>query len=287
MKVITKKAYAKVNLFLDVISRFPNGYHEIHTVMQTVSLCDDVILSLEGEGIALSCDNQYIPQNSDNIAWRAAELFLSEIEKDKRCGVRIDIKKRIPVCAGLGGGSADAAAVLCGLNELFDSPISHQRLLCIGAMIGADVPFCMTGGTVYACGTGEVLTDIEPVNDCYIVIAVGGEGVSTPFAYSELDREYNNYKNPLSKKRVLEYLSAQNNLEGLYNVFERVILPKRPVAQGLKNILLEGGASVALMSGSGPSVFGIFYDKEKAQKTSDKIGELGYFSYLATPVNRE
>lgn len=287
MREVKKKAYAKINLFLDVISRFSNGYHEIHTVMQAISLCDDVKLSLEGNGIVLSCDNESIPLNSDNIAWRAAELFLSAIEEGKRCGVRIDITKRIPVCAGLGGGSADAAAVLCGLNELFENPIPHERLLSLGAMLGADVPFCMTGGTVYACGIGERLTDIEAIDDCYVVIAVGGEGVSTPFAYSALDREYDDFKNSLSKQKVESYLLSKNKLENLYNIFENVILPQRPVAQSLKNILLESGAAISLMSGSGPSVFGIFYDKEKAQKASEDICALGYFSCLATPVAKQ
>ena len=286
MKVITKKAYAKINLFLDVTSRFQNGYHEIHTVMQTVSLCDDITVSLEGDDIVLSCDNESIPLNRNNIAWKAAELFLSELQEDKRCGVKIDINKRIPVCAGLGGGSADGAAVLCALNELFDNPISDEKLLCLGAKLGADVPFCMTCGTVYARGIGEVLTAIEPVDNCYVVVAVGGEGVSTPFAYAELDREYDDFKNPQSNKKIEEYLLSENKLCGLYNIFESVILPKRPVAESLKNILIENGASASLMSGSGPSVFGIFYDKKQAEKACECISKLGDFSYLATPVNR-
>jgi len=157
----SKKAYAKINLHLDVVSKYDNGYHEVNTVMQSVSLADDVFVSLEGDGISLICDKDGIPDDNRNIAWRAAERYFAEYGK-LSCGVKIKIEKRIPSEAGLGGGSADAAAVLCALNELFDFPLDRKLMLELGASIGADVPFCMIGGTAYADGTG---TDIEMLPD--------------------------------------------------------------------------------------------------------------------------
>ena len=215
MDIITKKAYAKINLFLDVVSRYADGYHEVHTVMQTVSLADDVTVSLEGDnGIEISCNALALPTDERNIVWRASNLFFAEIGEKNSRGIKINIVKRIPISAGLAGGSTNAAAVLCALNEMFGNRISRKRLLELGATLGADVPFCMVGGTAYADGKGDVLHSLPDISDCYMVIAVGGEGVSTPWAYGELDRIFNNF----SENIISPYFKTGGNIFRL-NIF--------------------------------------------------------------------
>ena len=174
MDRITKKAYAKINLFLNVLSRYADGYHEVSTVMQTVSLADDITVALVGDEIEITCNNSDVPTDERNIVWRAANLFFSEIGEENRRGVKINIVKRIPISAGLAGGSSNAAATLCALNELFGNRISRERLIELGAKLGADVPFCIVGGTAYADGKGDMLHQLTGISECYIVIAVGG-----------------------------------------------------------------------------------------------------------------
>ena len=290
-----KKAYAKINLHLDVLSRYPDGYHEVFTVMQSLSLCDDVKITLDNTflGIKVYCDDTNVPTDDKNIVCRAARMFFSEIDKEPESGIAIEIKKRIPVSAGLGGGSADAAAVLCALNELFGMPVSFERLLAIGGSIGADVPFCMTGGCVYAKGKGDELYDLSPIPECFIVVARGGEGVSTPLAYAALDKKYNNFSPqsylPYNAEPLLEAIRGGRIKEiakRLYNIFEDAVFPERPIAKRIKEILFEGGAINALMSGSGPAVFGIFDSKDAAFSVAERIKALGYFATVTTPTDK-
>lgn len=290
MKSIKKKAYAKINLFLDVFARYENGYHEVNTVMQTLSLCDDVTLSLENEGILITCDNDNIPCDQKNIAYRAAELYFEKV--GVKSGINIDIKKRIPQEAGLGGGSADAAAVLRGLNELFDFPLCEDELLKLGATLGADVPFCMSVGCAYADGIGVNLKPIAPLSDCFIVVAKGAKGVSTPFAYATLDKKYDFFAEGKHKKRDANILiDALENKDmklvcgSVYNVFEAAILPYCEEVTSIRQTLLENGADCAMMSGSGTAVYGIFSDKDAAGTALTKVRELGYFAELCHPVS--
>lgn len=293
MDRIVKKAYAKINLHLDIASRYSDGYHEVHTVMQTLSLCDDVEISLNRsfEGIRLSCDMEEIPVDEKNIAWRAAKLYLEEIG-EYECGIIIDIKKRIPVCAGMGGGSSDAAAVLLGLEEIFGNRIGLNRLLEIGASIGADVPFCMIGSTAYADGKGDKITPLKPLPDCYVAVAQGGEGVSTPWAYKELDRVFQNFSEssytPHETSKIMRAIDCSDIAEiasNMYNIFEEVVLTERPVVKQIKDTFIEHGALGAMMSGSGTAVFGIFNDKEKAIVAIETAKREGYFACLSRPVS--
>ena len=288
-----KKAYAKINLYLDVISKYDNGYHEVNTIMQTVSLADDIEILLEGEGVSLVCDKAEIPSDRRNIAWRAAEAFLSECPEISCKGISISIKKNIPSEAGMGGGSADGAAVLCALNEMFGYPIAFERLLEIGGDIGADVPFCMVGGTAFATGKG---TDIEPLPDMpdsYIVIAKGSQGVSTPWAFGELDRIYDNFSRRAyspydisSLKQSIEAGNVAGMGKELYNVFEKAVFPICEEALDIKNTMLECGSCGALMSGSGTAVFGLFDNEERANEACSALTSKGYFSCVAQPVSK-
>lgn len=292
MNFITERGYAKINLYLDITSKYEDGYHQVNTVMQTVSLSDDVALSLNDSGkIELTCDNADIPLDEGNIAYRAAELFFKR--SSVRSGVNIAITKRIPVSAGLGGGSADAAAVLRGLNELFDRPFSKDKISELGAELGADVPFCIVGGTVVADGRGDHLSHVAPMRGCYIVLANGGEGISTPFAYRQLDNKYHNFENGAHRTHThtslveaLERGSVAALSSELYNVFEKAILPIRPVAQEIRNTLTEMSAKGILMSGSGPTVFGIFDDEKLAESAAAKIKAKGYFSSVCHPIGK-
>ena len=271
MKEITLSAYAKINLHLDVTSRLDNGYHEVSTVMQSVSLCDEVTVGLcEDEGISISCDVDWVPTDSKNLAWRAADLFFDCCGFRK--GVSIRIVKRIPAAAGLAGGSADAAAVFLALNELCGYPLERDELLGITAKLGADVPFCVAGGVKYADGFGEKLHTFPKPPHCYFVIAVGREGVSTPWAYKMLDERYGGFDNdsysPRSLSGLVLAISSGDISElgkNIYNIFESVIEPERAEVAQIKRELLESGAVGAMMSGSGPSVFGIFADLSDAE----------------------
>ena len=307
---MTVTANAKINLFLDITSRRPDGYHTITGVMQAVSLCDTVTVSVTepvdgmylcvlgprpgmAETITLTCTHPDIPTDHRNLAWKAAEAFLSATGRGCR-QLAIHIDKRIPAAAGLAGGSTDAAAVLVALNRLFGHPLTPSALCEVGLTLGADVPFCIMGGTRITQGVGEALTPIPTLPACDLVIACGGEGVSTPAAYRALDKCYGSFA-PAAYTPETEALdclcSALQNgdLDGVcahaFNLFETVILPERPVARGIKETMLSAGAVTALMSGSGPSVFGIFRKGDgSAQRAKKALEAQGITAYLCEPV---
>ncbi len=293
MEKVLLKAYAKINLHLDIVSKAENGYHGVNTVMQTISLCDDVEVSLNESGTnSIVCDSPSVPLNEKNLAWRAADIFF------ERCGISggayIKIVKRIPVAAGLAGGSTDAAAVLVGLNRLCGEPLSEGELLALGAKLGADVPFCIAGGTKYADGFGDVIHEFAHIPECYIAVACGKEGVSTPWAYSTLDAKYKNFEDGHYTPRDisgLEVAMSSKDIVGicrnLYNIFESVIEPERAEVTKIKSELLRCGAVGAMMSGSGPSVFGIFEDKKRAQIAVEALRSLGVEACLSTPVPKQ
>ena len=300
---ITITAHAKINLFLDITGRRPDGYHTIAGVMQTISLCDTVAVEVTeptdhapvgAETITLTCSNPAIPTDGKNLAWRAAEAFFTATGMGCK-SLTIHIEKRIPAAAGMAGGSTNAAAVLVGLNHLFGSPLTTEALCRVGLKLGADVPFCIVSGAQITEGVGEILTPITPMPPCELVVACGGEGVSTPAAYKALDALYGNF-DPAAYTPHTEELSTllsalqQGDLAALcgstFNLFESVVLPDRPVARGIKETLLASGAITAMMSGSGPSVFGVFPKGDgAAQKAREMLINQGIPAWVCEPVD--
>ncbi len=289
--MIIEKAYAKINLFLDIIGKREDGYHELISLMQTVDWCDIIKIekSVSNE-IKIYDIMQKTPCGSKNTAYRAAELFLQEW--GMQVGVEIHIEKHIPISAGMAGGSADAAAVLRGCNRLFDFPFSTEKLLELASKVGADVPFCVLGGTKYVGGIGEKLKEAEEFPDCYIVCAKLGEGVSTPEGYGMLDRKYNDFKEYSWNQekwdclsRGLEAKDISVCCDGLYNVFESVIIEERPSVRAIKDIFSKHGG-VPLMSGSGTSVFGIFKNMVMAEKACQKVIQLGAEAKICMPAGK-
>ena len=288
----TERANAKINTYLNILSRRPNGYHDIVSVMQTVSLCDLVSVDFTPKSqskIALFISgNADLPTDQTNLAAIAAERFLQRANLSGE--VRITIQKHIPVCAGLGGGSADAAAVLRALNTLCGDPFTVDELCKIGFAIGADVPFCIRGGTMLATGVGEVLERAPKMPDCALVIAMGDEGISTPAAYAALDEKYGFFATPNTKKDSEKELLSLWEKEDLsascacfYNIFEEALSEDNTDVDRIHRIMKEKGAMASLMSGSGPSVFGVFDDLEEAEKASDALQKEGFRAYVCQP----
>ena len=287
----TVLGHAKINLHLDVVGREENGYHLVDTVMQSLSLCDEVSVRLTESGFVAHCDVEGVPTDEKNIAVKAAMLFMKELGRD--VGAEITIKKNIPMAAGMAGGSADGAATLVALNGLCGMPFSEAELCALGAKLGADVPFCVKGGTAFADGRGDILHEFPKMPDCHIVAACGGEGVSTPWAYGMLDEKYNGFGNesgyvPKGTAGLFKAMNKENVLlselgKELYNIFEEPILERRPVAKMIKQTIVENGAVAAMMSGSGPSVFGIFDNKSAALATAEKLSSMGVFATVCRP----
>jgi 4-diphosphocytidyl-2-C-methyl-D-erythritol kinase len=288
MKTVKLSAYAKINLFLDITGRRENGYHEIDGVMQTVDLCDEIVLTTwSGEGIEVVCDSSYAPDGKENIVYRAAEKYL--IANNIRSAVKIELIKNIPSPSGLGGGSADAAAVLRGLNGIYRK-MNPERLEQLALSVGSDVPFCIRGGTQRVRGVGEVLEQLKPLKNCYIVIACGRDEMPTPAAYKALDEKYGGFYGENSGG-TSDYFDFENSLEGgndfalqMYNIFENVTLDVCPSVAVIKGSLMQSGALGTLMSGSGPAVFGIFDSADDADLASKKLFETGVFSKVCKPV---
>ncbi len=304
---ITRNAHAKINLFLDITGRRPDGYHTITGVMQAVSLHDRVTVSVEepvgkhlcalgprpgaAEQITLTCSNPDLPTDGKNLAWRAAEAFFAATGTGcRRLSIHID--KRIPAAAGMAGGSTDAAAVLCALNELYDHPLSTDALCGVGLTLGADVPFCIRGGTHLSEGVGEELTPLASLPDCTILVACAGEGVSTPGAYRALDGMYGNFAPDAYAPRYAELDAlraalAAADLDGvtahMFNLFETAILPIHTTARHIKQTMQAAGGA-AMMSGSGPSVFGIFHDEPAAAAAVASLSADGIPAWVCRPV---
>ena len=293
MVSVKEYAYAKINLYLDVLAKREDGFHDISTVMHSVSLCDDVTVSVrrsERCAVHLSvAGHTKLPTDSRNLAYRAAELFLSATLISAEVDIRL--VKRIPVAAGLAGGSTDAAAVLRALNRAFKRPLTDKRLLELAAELGSDVPFCLIGGTALCGGRGERMRRLGEALDLKLVIAVGDEHVSTPAAYSELDEIFGDFKVPrdASHEQALAGIiesASSGTLPGgeLYNIFENAVFKTCFEAERLKHRILELGAPYALMSGSGPSVFGIFSNRADAVRAADELTASGIRAYFAESV---
>ncbi|NMA33865.1 MAG: 4-(cytidine 5'-diphospho)-2-C-methyl-D-erythritol kinase [Clostridiaceae bacterium] len=273
MSYIEIPAYAKINLSLDVIRRREDGYHELRMIMQTVSLHDTVCLESAGEaGIRLECDTDAVPCDRTNTAWRAAELMFGQY--NLAGGLRIRIIKRIPAAAGLAGGSTDAAAVLKGINELYALGLDTGELKRLGLQIGADVPYCIEGGTRLAEGIGEILTPLPDLSGIDVVIVKPHIKVSTPWVYSQLDLSQVTEHDRPDTEKLTEAL-ANRDLKAaslnMKNVLELVTMRRYEIISYAKSRMAQAGAEACLMSGSGPSVFGLFAGPEKAQEAYAKL----------------
>lgn len=281
------KAFAKINLMLDICAKRNDGYHDLFMIMQSVGVYDTVTVErVKGREIQISCNISDIPTDDRNIAYKAAEAFFNAtITRVTSRGIHIDIIKRIPHAAGLAGGSADGAAVIVALNKLYNTRLSDEELVKIGAKVGADVPFCITGGTLLAQGIGEVLSKVKPLRKCCILLAKPDFGVNTGKAFSEFDNHGKTH-NPdclgmlcAIQKRDLNDISSR-----LENVFEQFIeVPNRIY---MKEIMRENGALGTCMSGSGPTIYGIFETKENAEKAASQITQYAKDIIVTTPVNK-
>jgi 4-diphosphocytidyl-2-C-methyl-D-erythritol kinase len=280
------KAPAKINLFLKVLNRRPDGYHEIESVMMKIALHDRLHFSRQGEGISLTCPGSKVSAGPENLVYRAAKAFISAAGKIP--GVKIVLEKNIPVAAGLGGGSSDAAATLHGLNRLLGTNLELNRLLDIGLDLGADVPFFVHHyNSALATGIGECLQEIEPLPDCWIVLVNPGFSLSTKWAYENfpLTSCANQYifarvRNGSSDSQVI----TPGLIEELGNDLETVSVSRYPEIEEIKRELKRTGAGTALMSGSGPTVFGLFSSKEDAQESFESFtGKYGNNVFLVKP----
>lgn len=289
MTTVKEKAYAKINLFLDVIGLRNDGFHDIKTVMHSVCLADVLtVTSVKSNSLSIKVSvegSKYVPEDGRNLAYMAANLFCEYL--GIKSDIQINIKKNIPVSAGLAGGSTDAAATLRALNRIFKKPLSLKALAALGAKIGSDVPYCVLGKTAVCEGRGEMITPLEFKEKLNVVIAVADERVSTPAAYKRLDEVYSDFDGSIptgGEDYFNEIISAIGKGEridrGLFNIFEVPVFGFCPKAAYIKSKLLEMGAGGSIMSGSGPSVFGIFESEALAKKACDQLILEGYRAFL-------
>lgn len=286
MNTLTLTAPAKLNLTLDVLGRREDGYHEMKMVMQSVSLRDELTLTIEpGEGIVLSTNLGFLPLDSRNLA-AAAALRLREETGAEWGKLTIELKKQVPVCAGLAGGSSDAAAVLRGLNLLCHLGLSPRELAEIGEKVGSDVPYCVLGGTALAQGRGEAITSLSPLPECFAVLAKPGFPVSTPELFARLDgRKVRCHPDTAGVIKALEEKNLPGVARRMFNVFEEVLPPrKRSQVEELKGELLHCGALGASMSGTGPTVFGLFEKEEEARMAEERLRGLCREVFLARTI---
>ena len=277
MSEITVKCGAKINLSLDVIRKRSDGYHDVEMIMHEIPLYDEVTVKKYDENsenpISISCNKAEVPKDSDNIAYRAAELFLRYSGISAR--VEIHIEKSIPMGAGMAGGSTDAAGALKAMNELFNKPFSMSELMKIGKELGADVPFCVMGGCAFSEGIGDVLTPLPKLSGVHYLIAKPEFSVSTPWVYKNLDLM--SVKNHPNTKEVIKAVE-ENDLERLAyfsgNVLETVTAKEFPVIEEYKERMMNYGAVYSLMSGSGPTVFGIFDNLNSAEKAFEEFSTI-------------
>lgn len=275
MDFVEKKAYAKINLGLDVIRRREDGYHEVKMIMQTVDIWDRLTFcKSSGPEIALSVGDAALPAGKDNLVYRAAELLIKE--KNIGQGVWITLEKKIPVAAGMAGGSTDAAAVFHGLNELFGLSMSLEEMKRLGVRIGADVPYCIMGGTALSEGIGEILRPLPAPPACVLAVAKPDINVSTKFVYENLHVDkWKVHPDIDGMTEAIKKGDLRGITKRMENVLETVTIREYPVIAQIKEEMKMEGAEGALMSGSGPSVFGIFEKRQDAQNAVDKIRRQG------------
>ena len=281
------QAFAKINLGLDVLGKREDGYHEVRMIMQTIRMYDQLDMRKSVEpGIHMTTNKKYIPVDENNLVWRAAKLMMDTCGIIE--GVSIHLHKVIPVAAGMAGGSSDAAATLVGMNRLFHCGLSKEKLMELGVQIGADVPYCVLRGTALAEGIGEKLTVLPPMPDCWILIGKPGISVSTKYVYTTLDLNTDTVHPDIDgMKKALEDGNLYGITERMGNVLQDVTIPAYPEVERIKEQMKALGAVNAMMSGSGPTVFGIFDNEEKAQEACQKLRESGSCQqvFLTVPFN--
>ena len=266
MDTLTLSAPAKINYLLDVTGKRPDGYHDLRMIMQRVDLCDTITLTLaDSPGINVTCSSKGAPDGPDNIAWKAARALLDRAESDT--GVTIGIVKNIPVAAGLGGGSSDAASVLMGMNELLHLGLTDQQLMEIGGTLGADVPFFIFKNTALAEGIGDKFTPLPKMPKCWILLVNPGVHVSTAWVYRSLQLTNRGDLNKLPKF----FESVEDVVSILSNDLESVTIPAFPVIAEIKARLIDLGAVGSMMSGSGPTVFGVFRSFDAAEAARREV----------------
>lgn len=267
------RAYAKINLGLDVLRRREDGYHEVRMIMQTIHMYDQLdMIKTDEPGIHLTTNLSFIPTDESNLVYKAAKLLMDRYQITE--GVKIHLNKVIPVAAGMAGGSSDAAATLVGLNKLFALGLTKEQLMEIGVQIGADVPYCVMRGTALAEGIGEKLTPLAPAPECYILIGKPAISVSTPFVYKNLKlNEETVHPDIDGMIQAIEKQDLYGITARMGNVLESVTIGAFPEIEAIKNHMKEHGAVNAMMSGSGPTVFGIFDSKEKAELAYQQLKE--------------
>lgn len=281
MNTMLFKAPAKINLCLHVLGRRPDGYHELAMAMQPVSLVDDVVITVgRARGVRVSCAGVGLADGEENIAARAAALILAESGAD--VGVDVDIVKRIPVAAGLGGGSSDAAAVLLGLNEMLGLKLTGRELRALGGRLGADVPFFVEGGAAWATGIGTRLEPLGDLPDVAYLLVNPGIGVSTASVYKSLELTKGGQLANLPRFSVV---TRDDLCRSLHNDLERVVLTRHPEIADIKRTLVAYGALGALMSGSGATVFGVFEDYDAAARIGEILAqETGWKVFPVRPL---
>ena len=274
MEKIELKAYGKINLGLDVIRKRPDGYHDLDMIMQMVDVYDDIVITKNKTGkIEVKTDTAVLSNGKDNLAYMAAKMLMDEF--DIKEGLTMNLEKFIPVAAGMAGGSSDAAAAFVGVNRLFGLGLSEEELMKRAVKVGADVPYCVMRGTALAEGIGEKLTRLPRVPYCYVLVGKPGVNVSTKTAYENLKLDDPAVVHPDIDGMVTAVRNG--DLDGMIsrmgNVFEPGIISKYPVIQEIKDLMESNGARKAMMSGSGPTVFGIFDDKEKMERAAAVLRE--------------
>ena len=274
--MITRASPAKVNLQLRVLGRREDGYHDILSLMQRISLSDEMSFAPTAAGIVLHCPDSPLPEDESNIVYRAARLFLSRVSRPR--GVEITLRKRIPIAAGLGGGSSNAATTLLALNEISPAPLDPRELMALAAGLGADVPFFIFAKTAWASGIGEVLTEAPPLPPLWFVLINPGFAVSTQKVYQALN--FGLTKDGLSYS-IPRIYTLDDVIRGLTNDLEKVTLVLHPELGHLKHLLLNSGALGALMSGSGPTVFGIFAAEAAALAAQRDLARLNKWSVFS------
>lgn len=286
---LTKRAYAKINLGLDVLRKREDGYHEVRMIMQTVSLYDTLVFTKMEKGITVVTNHEKLPGDESNLVYKAAKLLADTYGIEE--GIKIELEKRIPMAAGMAGGSTDAAAVFRGMNEMYGLGMTGDEMRALAVKIGADVPYCIRGGTALSEGIGEALTELPDIPDCFLLIAKPDIDVSTRYVYENLHADRLTYHPDIDgMRRAIEEGDFDGIVQRMENVLETVTIKKYPVIQEIKEYMKEKGAVHALMSGSGPSAFGVFRTKEAAERAlrslkTEKEGLAGQL-FVAAPVSR-
>ena len=287
MRETKEKAYAKLNISLDVTSCRDDGYHDMLMVMQTISLSDDISVRFNDSGKITAASNlPFIPSDERNLAVKAAMKYLEAIGESSQ-GMHIEMYKRIPVGAGMAGGSANAAAVLRALNRLYDNRLSRQQLEELACHVGSDVAFCVAGGTALAKGRGEILTDLRPIPHCYIVVCKPEFSISTPELFKKLDcAPLRHHPDTAGILQALEDGELREICMRMYNVFEDVDDRRMRTVSQIKSTLLDHGALGAIMTGTGSAVFGVFTDEQQAKAAHRELKGNYKFCCVSEPVDK-